>query len=343
MANMHEIKMKGTAMKTSIERLPHRDGGYGGWGTIRRDQSPASRWINGFTLIELLIVIAIIAILAAILFPVFATAREKARQTTCSSNLKQLGLAMVQYTQDYDECPPNGSSKTWSVWGWAGQIYPYVKSKAAYVCPDDLTPGASVSYLYNRNIQNENGSIIQGTTGFGTYPLSRYGSTARTVILCEITGSAGYDVSDQNPHDVQSDFYSTWQEGGYSPDGYGGIGAPADPDGLTYGTTSVPCNQSTNEATPICPSGFTIKYATGYPSDYESGWSTAILFTGPTGRHSGGSNYLMMDGHVKWLMGSQVSAGYNDSTQGSCAQMSWMAAANTSCSQPGASVTWSIY
>jgi len=63
---------------------------------------------SGFTLIELLVVIAIIAILAAILFPVFATARDKARQTACISNLKQIGIAFVQYTQDYDEMVPAG-------------------------------------------------------------------------------------------------------------------------------------------------------------------------------------------------------------------------------------------
>src|SRR5215471_14245464 len=67
----------------------------------------------GFTLIELLVVIAIIAILAAILFPVFAQAREKARQTSCLSNTKQLGTAIIMYIQDYDESHPMG-------WGWFG-------------------------------------------------------------------------------------------------------------------------------------------------------------------------------------------------------------------------------
>ena len=67
-----------------------------------------SRHESGFTLIELLVVIAIIAILAAILFPVFAQAREKARATSCSSNIRQAGLALMQYTQDYDERYPNG-------------------------------------------------------------------------------------------------------------------------------------------------------------------------------------------------------------------------------------------
>ena len=87
---------------------------------------------NGFTLIELLVVIAIIAILAAILFPVFASAREKARQITCLSNEKQMGLAMLQYVQDADECFPRGQyyDASGNPLDWQNAIYPYVKNGA---------------------------------------------------------------------------------------------------------------------------------------------------------------------------------------------------------------------
>ncbi len=88
---------------------------------------------RGFTLIELLVVIAIIAILAAILFPVFAKAREKARQTACLNNMKQLGLGLMQYVQDYDEAYPSG-------FPWTEQIAPYVKSTAVFVCPSQPKP-----------------------------------------------------------------------------------------------------------------------------------------------------------------------------------------------------------
>src|SRR5579859_226905 len=92
---------------------------------------------NAFTLIELLVVIAIIAILAAILFPVFAQAREKARSISCLSNMKELGLAFMQYEQDNDE-QMIVNDDLWGQ-GWAGKIYPYVKSGGVYGCPDDST------------------------------------------------------------------------------------------------------------------------------------------------------------------------------------------------------------
>lgn len=100
---------------------------------------------RAFTLIELLVVIAIIALLAAILFPVFGRVRENARKTACASNMKQVGMGLVQYQQDYDEKMPfcvvyynvslSGGSQTGTT--WKNLIFPYVKSTQVYVCPSN--------------------------------------------------------------------------------------------------------------------------------------------------------------------------------------------------------------
>ena len=88
---------------------------------------------NGFTLVELLVVIAIIAILAAILFPVFGRARENARRSSCQSNLKQIGIAMAQYQQDYDERTLVVDEDTG--YSWFGPIQPYIKGEQVFRCP----------------------------------------------------------------------------------------------------------------------------------------------------------------------------------------------------------------
>jgi len=119
---------------------------------------------EGFTLIELLVVIAIIAILAAILFPVFAQAREKARQASCQSNLKQMATAFMMYKQDYDEHYPFGGwfpdangncCGPFGTWEWQNSIAPYIKNKGVYRCPSstdlDEDPKDPTAWQWNRN------------------------------------------------------------------------------------------------------------------------------------------------------------------------------------------------
>jgi prepilin-type N-terminal cleavage/methylation domain-containing protein/prepilin-type processing-associated H-X9-DG protein len=107
---------------------------------------------HGFTLIELLVVIAIIALLAAILFPVFARARENARKSSCANNLKQIALAASQYAQDYDEMTVSvraGGAGS-PAFSWVQLIRPYAKSQQILICPS--TSNQNLSYTYNFNV-----------------------------------------------------------------------------------------------------------------------------------------------------------------------------------------------
>jgi prepilin-type N-terminal cleavage/methylation domain-containing protein len=109
-----------------------------------------ARKIRAFTLIELLVVIAIIAILAAILFPVFAQAREKARQITCVSNIKQMTLGILMYQQDNDELFPMGETRYINgFYGWPTEIAPYIKSTGVLFCPDDSKAGVPDNQWFN--------------------------------------------------------------------------------------------------------------------------------------------------------------------------------------------------
>jgi prepilin-type N-terminal cleavage/methylation domain-containing protein/prepilin-type processing-associated H-X9-DG protein len=143
--------------------------------------SNTGRAKRGFTLIELLVVIAIIAILAAILFPVFAQARAKARQATCQSNLRQLGLAQLMYIQDYDETfpfagwRPNDQYSNDGTWDWQNTTAKYIKTKGLFRCPSstdldeqpnpqvyawDLNP---VSYLMNNQLARNRQPVTDAT------------------------------------------------------------------------------------------------------------------------------------------------------------------------------------
>ncbi len=145
---------------------------------------------KGFTLIELLVVIAIIAILAAILFPVFAKAREKARQTSCLSNLKQIGLATMMYAQDYDEVmvPGNIIYPAFGTYYWLGVLQPYIKNGQIFNCPSNSNkwtgPGSqSGGYACN---------FVSYGPGGHTPPLSNYGRGGyyRAVSMAELTHPA---------------------------------------------------------------------------------------------------------------------------------------------------------
>lgn len=131
---------------------------------------------KGFTLIELLVVIAIIAILAAILFPVFAKARDAARQTQCSSNLKQLGTAISMYAQDNGELLPMGSmvDTNGGVVSWADLLLPYTKSAKLFICPNDS------SLRDSQDTNNKGKAILAGQVSYAyrDYYNSYYGSGA---------------------------------------------------------------------------------------------------------------------------------------------------------------------
>jgi prepilin-type N-terminal cleavage/methylation domain len=164
---------------------------------------PTNAAAAAFTLIELLVVIAIIAILASILFPVFAKAREKARQTACLSNCKQMALAIQQYTQDYDETLPWAQQEDGGAWNLL--IYPYVMNDDVYRCPSDDNPvsmagtgGKKLSYLPNYAVLSPN--------RFAPLTLADFDAPANMIALTEMYTGTGA-AKKQGYHLYRSDLF----------------------------------------------------------------------------------------------------------------------------------------
>jgi len=232
---------------------------------------------TGFTLIELLVVIAIIAILAAILFPVFAQARAKARQASCLSNTKQWGLAWMMYTQDYDERFPimgyEGPGALNPASWWHNAIFPYVKSQAVKLCPGDPSlqrtaapDNQLMSYLANDNLC---GSTYLGPGAVTWDPLSLAAVVAPAENLMMTEGKLFYGF----PYIAQNV----------------GCLVSGVPDAINPGWTPGTCQYLQDQQAPFHSEGANIAF-----SDGHSKWSR-VSMTGTNGQ-----KVSLLNGTLPW-------------------------------------------
>jgi prepilin-type N-terminal cleavage/methylation domain-containing protein/prepilin-type processing-associated H-X9-DG protein len=230
-----------------------------------------------FTLIELLVVIAIIAILAAILFPVFAQAREKARQISCTSNMKQIGVGILMYVSDYDNLLPLADSNNPSMYVVGARIMPYIKNDGVFKCPSSPFTMGSIQLK-----QNSNGSMLppsDNCIGLGT----------STVGVNQYYN----DIYPPTDYEINASLYQ-WHGGGCTG-AWGGYGQAYDQDqGSGGGDISSPSKVVL--AVDFPPADFV------WPG--QQFWDSNGAK--PEGRHNDGSVVLHLDGHAKWYNYSQL-------------------------------------
>jgi prepilin-type N-terminal cleavage/methylation domain-containing protein/prepilin-type processing-associated H-X9-DG protein len=283
---------------------------------------------KGFTLIELLVVIAIIAILAAILFPVFAQAREKARQTSCLSNTKQMGLGIMMYTQDYDETYPAGyyygdptqtsNLDATGIIQWSGVTQPYVKNEQIFVCPSDPNKGIAPTNFIGENQGYGSGGSVAFNPAIQDIQAHRISYTANEAVMPRPRGGVG-GVSIGQPQNVVSlaaveapagtiaiTEFSNYKNS-VSGTGPGGTTNKSHRPSDAWARDSagtIPYDVSNNAGSApiysLSPDAAKVIFA-AQPTAPLGGGSFPHLIYVNSGRHSGGNTFTFCDGHSKWL------------------------------------------
>jgi prepilin-type N-terminal cleavage/methylation domain-containing protein/prepilin-type processing-associated H-X9-DG protein len=283
--------------------------------------------VKAFTLIELLVVIAIIAILAAILFPVFAQAREKARQTSCLSNMKQIGLGFMMYKTDYDGTFPSAYfHRNFNPGGggngyihWSGMINPYVKNFDLYKCPSDVTRGWGPTCGFGPNSPETN-------AGFGWAPeqtraacsggawddqAPRLSYTVNATIIPRLRNVADIARGITVVNEAAVEFVSSTimvveltdsrscLEG--ASFGLAGNRSHRSTNGYQIGAGGQYFGSAEDSSRPASVDAITPAQANTYFTTCRTSQTTQPLITyiSPA-RHSGGSNYGLADGSAKW-------------------------------------------